>query len=304
MFGYIYKCTYNNKIYIGESINALDPNYIGSGKYWRSVVKNNKKEVVKTILETIEAEDIKTLKSIMHKREIYWINKFDSTNPNIGYNISPGGCLMSEESLLKMKINDSKAIKHIMETTDCKKRISKSLKEYKQLNGVSNEHKKHLSESLKGRNIGCNGDSRSIQVYCVINGNKYSFHNKIQAAKWWYDNFPFSENYAEITYTRMINKSINGLKLVYNKKPINQNIQWFKEIVDINNNTKVYCIFNNKQYDFDNLFDAIKWWHINYPISSEYEENVYIDKLIKNIKGFEISYHSIVYNNIQWYRKE
>ena len=141
MFGYIYKCTYNNKIYIGESINAFDPNYIGSGKYWKSVIKNNKKEVVKTILETIEAEDIKTLKSIMHKREIYWINKFDSTNPNIGYNISPGGCLMSEESLLKMKINDSKAIKHIMETTDCKKRISKSLKEYKQLNGVSEEHK-------------------------------------------------------------------------------------------------------------------------------------------------------------------
>lgn len=29
---------YNNKIYIGESINALDPNYIGYGKYWKSII--------------------------------------------------------------------------------------------------------------------------------------------------------------------------------------------------------------------------------------------------------------------------
>ena len=32
MTGYIYKCTYQNKIYVGESINALNPNYFGTNK--------------------------------------------------------------------------------------------------------------------------------------------------------------------------------------------------------------------------------------------------------------------------------
>lgn len=120
--GYIYKCTYKNKIYIGESIYALNKNYLGSGKYWLSIIKNNKEDVTKEILETLTADNRKNLKKLMHKREIYWIAKYDSTNPNIGYNISPGGNLLSAESKSKMIQNDSKKIKYIMDNTDCKEK--------------------------------------------------------------------------------------------------------------------------------------------------------------------------------------
>lgn len=304
MYGYVYKCTYKDKIYIGESINALNPGYLGTGGYWRSIIKGHEKEITKEILETIEASDIKLLKAKMHEREIYWISVYDSTNPNIGYNISPGGNIMTERSKQKMKEADSKAIKHIMETTDCKQRISDSMKKHRKKYGFSDEHLQKISNSLKGRKVGCPGDSRSIQVYCIVNGEKHSFHNKITAAKWWFENYPFSDSYAEITYTRMISKSIRGEPLRYHKKPISQNIKWFEEIFELSINSPVYCEFNGKIFEFDTISNAIIWWHNNYPITKDFNKEVYIDKLIKNIKGFEITRNSKSFKDIQWFRKE
>lgn len=305
MIGYIYLCEYNNKYYIGESINAKNPRYLGKGKLWLETITGHESEVKKTILETIEDIDRKSLKQKMHNREIYWINKYDTTNLEKGYNISPGGNLMAESSIIKMKETDSKTMKRLMSTTDIPKRISKTLSNYRNTYGFSKDHLSKISKALKGRKIGCNGDSRSINVYCIINNTKYSFHNKITAAKWWYDNYPFSNKYAEITYTRLITKSINNLSLTFNGKPINQNIKWYEEVFDLNENTPVYCIYDNNKYEFNNMIDAITWWHENYPLkNSEFNKERYITKLIKNIKGYIIEYQSIQYNNIKWYRKE
>ena len=67
---------------------------------------------------------------------------------------------------------------HAGMTDDRKQRISQGLKKYrKENNGLSATHKQRVSKALKGRNIGCNGDSRSINVYCTINDKIYSFHN-------------------------------------------------------------------------------------------------------------------------------
>lgn len=301
MIGYIYKCTFNEKIYIGESFNAINPNYLGKGKLWNKAIQNHKDEVNKEILEIIEHEDRKTLKAIMHKREIYWISYYDSTNPNIGYNISPGGNLMAESSLIKMKESDSRTMKKKMEDPELRRRISEGLKKQRRKIGMSDTHKANLSKQLKNRNIGCNGDSRSIQVYCEVDGNKYYFHNKIEAAKWWYENYPFSEKYAEITYTRMITKSINNQSISYYKKPIT-NIKWYLDKIDTINN--VFCTYNTIKYEFDTIEEAIKWWHNTYPIQEKFDYDVYYNKLIKSIKGFVIERHSRQFNNIHWYRKE
>lgn len=302
MIGYIYKCIYKNKIYIGESIHAKDKNYLGTGKLWLETIKNHKNEVTKEILESIEANDICELKTLMHEREIYWINYYNSNDLSIGYNISPGGNKMSEESKQKMIINDSKAIKHIMETTDCKSKISQSLKQYKKENGVSIEHRNNLHNSLKNRNIGCNGDSRSIQVKCTIDNKEYYFHNKRQAAKWWFENYPISDTFAESTYIRLITKSINKESLSFKGIPIDLNIMWSIDNIEITDFDSIYCIYNNQKYYFENIKKAIYWWHENYPIMQNFGYNIYRDKLIKNIKGFEISRNSIVYDKIQWYK--
>ncbi len=89
----IYKttCLVNNKIYIGQhqcGKNCKNKcSYLGSGSYFSSAIKKyGKKNFIKEILE----ENIKTFKAL-DKREKYWIKKFDANNPDIGYNLTPGG---------------------------------------------------------------------------------------------------------------------------------------------------------------------------------------------------------------------
>lgn len=73
------------KIYVGKDTKN-DPNYLGSGTYLRnSVKKYGKENFRKEILEECKDHDI------LCQREIYWIKELDSMNPEIGYNILPGG---------------------------------------------------------------------------------------------------------------------------------------------------------------------------------------------------------------------
>jgi group I intron endonuclease len=83
----IYKTTniLNGKIYIGKS--AYDnPNYYGSGKYIkRSIKKHGKENFKKEIICFCNTE------KELNELEIYYIEKFNSTNLNIGYNLTKGG---------------------------------------------------------------------------------------------------------------------------------------------------------------------------------------------------------------------
>lgn len=299
MYGYVYKCTYlkNNKIYIGaKSSPIFIKSYYGSGSLWNKEVIskcNPELDIKREILEWCDTYEQ------LNQQEQYWIKYYDSTNPEIGYNIQKGGNLPSEESRNQMSI-----IIHNGMTEEIKQKISNGLKKQRQEKGLSDSHKKHLSEALKNRKIGGDGDSRSIQVSCIIDEKIYSFHNKIQAAKWWFENYPFSDTYTEITYTRAITKSINHEEIKYKKKPINQKIQWFLSHIKKEDINAVYCIYKDKQYDFDNITNAISWWHLNYPIMKELDYNVYQEKLYKNINGFKILRNSIKYDKIQWFRKE
>lgn len=89
MFGYIYKTTdlRNSKIYIGQHKSSkFDTTYYGSGVIIANLLKSNPIENFKCeiICECYSQED-------MNEKEIYWISKYDSRNPQIGYNIASGG---------------------------------------------------------------------------------------------------------------------------------------------------------------------------------------------------------------------
>jgi len=83
----IYKITnlLNNKIYIGKDTTS-DPSYFGSGLLIRRAIeKYGKINFIKEVID--ETGDYDNLS----EKEIYWIEKYNSTDRNIGYNISKGG---------------------------------------------------------------------------------------------------------------------------------------------------------------------------------------------------------------------
>lgn len=89
--GVIYKTTnkINGKIYIGKRVFNSDKfnrsKYYGSGKLIKlSIVKYGMDNFNREILEEVE-------NNLLSKREIYWIDYFNSTNLDIGYNLSSGG---------------------------------------------------------------------------------------------------------------------------------------------------------------------------------------------------------------------
>lgn len=89
MYGYIYKFTLipTGKIYIGKRQKEhFDNNYWGSGVNWVKAIKNySKNDISREVLEWCET------KEDLIEKEIYWISKLNSRNPEIGYNISKGG---------------------------------------------------------------------------------------------------------------------------------------------------------------------------------------------------------------------
>lgn len=90
MYGYIYKTTnkVNNKIYIGQkkSDKFLNEKYLGSGVRLKSAIKHYGKTnfTVDLLQECFSEEEL-------NEREIYYIKKYDSQNPDIGYNLQAGG---------------------------------------------------------------------------------------------------------------------------------------------------------------------------------------------------------------------
>lgn len=94
----------------------------------------------------------------LNQGEIYWIAKLNATNPEIGYNLTYGGdgCLgivpwNKDKKGLQQAWNKGKKLKPTSE--DTKKKLSESLKGKEPWNKgkhLSEEYKKKLSESHKG----------------------------------------------------------------------------------------------------------------------------------------------------------
>jgi len=105
----IYKITnlINGKIYIGKDTHN-NPKYYGSGvKISKAIKKYGKISFIKETLEICETNEQ------LNKQEIYWIDKLNSCNSQIGYNISRGG-----------DGHDSKMAKEILNRPSVRKKLS------------------------------------------------------------------------------------------------------------------------------------------------------------------------------------
>lgn len=134
---YIYKTTnlVNNKIYIGQTIHD-DPKYLGGGRLIKMAIKKYGREnFLKEILETCSKREN------LSEREIYWIKKFNSRDPKIGYNMAEGGSsfYVTEES--KKKVSESLKGKYVGENA------------FRYGIRLTEEHKKIISESNSGKKL-------------------------------------------------------------------------------------------------------------------------------------------------------
>lgn len=166
MVGYIYLITdtTNGKKYVGQhhyDKEELDPNYHGSGHIIKQIYNKRphtlKEEYLKTCYSQVELDEW----------EKYFIFLYNTLYPN-GYNLEYGGKGGKHSDVSKRKISEAKkgkpshnkgvpmsdeqkrklsvSIKKVM-TDDIREKISNSKKGHE----VSNETRKKLSESHKGK---------------------------------------------------------------------------------------------------------------------------------------------------------
>ncbi|MFN7656402.1 MAG: NUMOD3 domain-containing DNA-binding protein [bacterium] len=130
----IYKTTnlLNNKIYVGQSKND-DDHYLGSGTYiTKAIKKYGKSNFKKEILERCSTHEE------LNSRELYWIDKLNSTDRSIGYNVSRTTYgIYTEESRKKQGCKGH--------SEDTKRKISEALRKYER----TDEHKEKLLKSIK-----------------------------------------------------------------------------------------------------------------------------------------------------------
>ena len=235
MYGIIYKIsnTINNKVYIGQTRYSLEHRFTA----------HKKKAMQNTISHVhlheamrkygvdnfyIEQIDIAETPEELNQKEIYWIAYYNSFLA--GYNMTPGG---TESNPMDSEIVKQKHLSRIR-SQEVREKISKTLHDLRTTVGFSEEHRKKISEAMKGNHNFGTGDTRSLGVYCIlISGEKFEFHSILDAGKWWYENYkPFGEIYSTATYRRKIEASIAGKEIEYgNKNHTNYkkitNIKWY-----------------------------------------------------------------------------
>ena len=149
MIGVIYKYTSKDgKVYIGQTKNPVrrkcqHKNSKDSSYFHKAIQKYGFDYFTYEELFRAEFKDTSTLKSVLDKQEDYYINLYNSTDRNFGYNLRNGG---------------TNGYSHSEET---RRKISEGNKG----KTLPEEQRKKISESLKGRKRPDLSQANSKTVY-------------------------------------------------------------------------------------------------------------------------------------------
>jgi group I intron endonuclease len=166
----IYKTTNlkNGKIYIGQTKHPDNKRYLGSGTYIKkSIKKYGRKNFLRETLEVCNTQQE------LNERELYWINKLNSTDKLIGYNVKidtqgiytdasrkAQGC-KGHSTETKQKI--SLALKNYIRTKEHQESLYKAYQN-KNLSYITEEYRNKMSKSTSGKLNGMYGKVHSKQT--------------------------------------------------------------------------------------------------------------------------------------------
>lgn len=231
----VYKATnkINGKCYIGQTRHSLEHRKNTHLRYARKGIDTHFYQAIRKYgEENFEWEIICSTNNKKHLNELetFYINYYDSIKH--GYNMVDGGDnnIMDIESV-KTKHNA------IMQSSEVRKKISNSMKQYRKEHPFTEEHRRKLSQCQRGRKFDehrrklC--DSRSIGCYCILDtGQKLYFHSYRDAYKWWSSVDNIFNTTAECVYQHKIKQSIEKGYYMYKKTGIKYEYpKWFKEEV-------------------------------------------------------------------------
>jgi hypothetical protein len=177
----IYKTTnlINKKIYVGKSLRNKN-SYMGSGTLLNKAIKKyGKDNFIKQIID--HADTLEELNA----KEIYWIEKLNSTEQKIGYNIAKGGTggntLYNHPDKLNILKKAREALNKIRKTDEYRKKTSENFKKIWKRDG----YRENMINKMKGRKITWKDKIKeSANAYYAKNGpRKVSEETKLKIVK-------------------------------------------------------------------------------------------------------------------------
>ena len=231
----IYKATnnINGKIYVGQTTKSLETRIkrhlqsvrAGSDTHFHQALRKYGKDNF-----TFEIVCEVSSKAELNRLETYYISKWNTIK--LGYNMVDGG---SNNVMFNKQIKQKQDA--IMQTNEVRNKISNTMKQYRKSHPFSEETRRKISESQKGRKLDearrkqC--DTRSIGCYCILeDGSKLNFHSYRDAWKWWSTIYNPFDTKAECLYQRKIKQSIQFGYYTYhfNRNPTKYFYpKWFKK---------------------------------------------------------------------------
>jgi group I intron endonuclease len=156
----------NSKIYIGKSINI--------NKRWKKEINGATNKHLQNAFKKYGIDNFEFIylclcnEDELNEKEIYWINKCETTNPKYGYNKTFGGDGGKPSDEIRKKISESlKGEKNPMYGLRGKKQSDESNEKNRQYHlgkKVSNKTKEKISESLKGKEAHNKGKKTSNET--------------------------------------------------------------------------------------------------------------------------------------------